>query len=113
MDPQNNNEIVSIAQFAVSEHNSKREDDEAEEAMAEKGAKGNLRFVEVLEASLEYDRGIAKFFITLRAVDEEDCTGGLTKRYTAIVYQSTTTGVLTLIKLGPNSTPFEDEWTIL
>lgn len=113
MDPQNNNEIVSIAQFAVNEHNSKREDDEAEEAMAEKGAKGNLRFVEVLEASLEYDRGIAKFFITLRAVDEEDCAGGLTKRYTAIVYQSTTTGVLTLIKLGPNSTPFEDEWTIL
>lgn len=108
MDPQNNIEIVSIAQFAVNEHNSKREDDEAEEAMAEKGAKGNLRFVEVLEASLGYNRGITKYIITFRAVDEEDCAGGLTKRYYAIVSQSTTTRVLTLNKLGPDSTPFED-----
>ncbi|XP_058226916.1 uncharacterized protein LOC131335530 [Rhododendron vialii] len=105
MDPQNNIEIVSIAQSAVNEHNSKSEDDEAE-----KGAKGNLRFVEVLEASLEYDRGITKFIITFSAVDEEDCAGGLTKRYKAIVSQSTTTGVLTLNNLGPNSTPFQDDF---
>ncbi|KAF7153770.1 hypothetical protein RHSIM_Rhsim01G0004400 [Rhododendron simsii] len=110
MDPQNNIEIVSIAQFAVNEHNSEREDDEAEEVMAEKGAKGNLRFVEVLEARLEYDRGITKFIITFCAVDEEDCAGGLTKRYKAIVSQSTTNGVLTLNSLGPNSTPFQDEF---